>query len=382
MKEKAELNWGGVCYIVMLLVSIGMVALSAYAQNSDGMVISIPVLILSLMMVFRSNKAYKLSADICLILIFMMVLAYVSDLYFDDYSAWFAIPDLIYGIVLAILGTSIVKSMLRNAPELNKGRPFVIAFTGFCISATLCEILKLTSLGLDFVWFDGYQVDIENCVKSVAMTIVGCIFSCLLYYINKIYGILGDRFDRISAVALDENDEEARRNSILELIAEGESSTLEFKSTIRINLATGEKDPRMEKAVLKTIVAFLNTRGGTLLIGVTDAGEPVGADVDSFENRDKMLLHLNHLIEDKIGREYVAYINYYIVDFEGKPVIRVDCRTSSIPVFLLDGKEPIFFVRSGPSSIDLHGMDLINYANHNFGRFLKRSSITSGESDD
>lgn len=52
----------------------------------------------------------------------------------------------------------------------------------------------------------------------------------------------------------------------------------------------------MEKAALKTIVAFLNTRGGVLLIGVSDSGEIIGADEASFESRDKMLLHFNNLI--------------------------------------------------------------------------------------
>ena len=31
---------------------------------------------------------------------------------------------------------------------------------------------------------------------------------------------------------------------------------------------TGEKDPRMEMTVLKTVAGFLNTKGGTLVIGV------------------------------------------------------------------------------------------------------------------
>lgn len=39
----------------------------------------------------------------------------------------------------------------------------------------------------------------------------------------------------------------------------------------------------MEKAVLKTLVAFLNSKGGTLLIGVADDGTVIGVDEDSFE---------------------------------------------------------------------------------------------------
>jgi hypothetical protein len=43
-----------------------------------------------------------------------------------------------------------------------------------------------------------------------------------------------------------------------QLATAGESDQVEFKATLRINLHTGQKDVRMETAVLKTIAAFLN----------------------------------------------------------------------------------------------------------------------------
>lgn len=49
--------------------------------------------------------------------------------------------------------------------------------------------------------------------------------------------------------------------SINDIIVIGESSEVEFKSTLRVNLHTGSKDPRIELAVLKTIAGFLNTNG-------------------------------------------------------------------------------------------------------------------------
>lgn len=67
--------------------------------------------------------------------------------------------------------------------------------------------------------------------------------------------------------------------SVEELIHRGESERLEFKSTLRWNLHTDSKDKRIEHAVLKTIAAFLNTQGGTLLIGVEDDGADANANV-------------------------------------------------------------------------------------------------------
>ena len=128
----------------------------------------------------------------------------------------------------------------------------------------------------------------------------------------------------------------------------------------------------MEKAVLKTLVAFLNSKGGTLLIGVADDGTVIGVDEDSFENRDKMMLHLNNLIKTQIGGEFLPYITYRAFDMDGKTIIKIDCSRSESPVFLKEGKVETFFVRSGPSSIDLHGTDMLAYANHNFGSQLRK----------
>lgn len=132
----------------------------------------------------------------------------------------------------------------------------------------------------------------------------------------------------------------------------------------------------MERAVLKTLVAFLNSKGGTLLIGVSDDGTIQGVDLESFENsKDKFGLHLNNLITSQIGKEFLPFINYSFVDIDGRPIMRVVCQESDRPVFLTEGKTDTFFVRSGPSTIDLHGMDLLYYANHNFGKILKKHNV-------
>ena len=93
------------------------------------------------------------------------------------------------------------------------------------------------------------------------------------------------------------------------LIRKGESIQLEFKSTLRWNLHTDQKDPNMEYAVLKTIVAFLNSKGGTLIVGVADNGELVGISADHFPDEDKFKLHLTNLINKRIGKEFYSYIN-------------------------------------------------------------------------
>ena len=50
---------------------------------------------------------------------------------------------------------------------------------------------------------------------------------------------------------------------ILALVRAGESSTLEFKSTVRWNLKANRSGKEIELAWLKTVVGFMNTDGGT-----------------------------------------------------------------------------------------------------------------------
>ncbi|MCH7735123.1 MAG: putative DNA binding domain-containing protein, partial [Chloroflexi bacterium] len=55
--------------------------------------------------------------------------------------------------------------------------------------------------------------------------------------------------------------------SIDELIENDEDDAVEFKSTARWDLREHKPNKVMEDVVVKTVAAFLNTDGGTLLIG-------------------------------------------------------------------------------------------------------------------
>ncbi|MBD3307394.1 DUF262 domain-containing protein, partial [candidate division KSB3 bacterium] len=64
------------------------------------------------------------------------------------------------------------------------------------------------------------------------------------------------------------------------IISQGENDHIEFKSTLRWNIRARRNDDEIQHSSLKTIAAFLNTEGGILLIGINDAGEPVGLEDD------------------------------------------------------------------------------------------------------
>jgi serine/threonine protein kinase len=71
------------------------------------------------------------------------------------------------------------------------------------------------------------------------------------------------------------------------LIAAGESVSLEFKQTMRWDTQKQKRSAEVLRANMKTVCAFLNSEGGTLLIGVADTGEPKGLADDLNDMYDK-----------------------------------------------------------------------------------------------
>lgn len=156
-----------------------------------------------------------------------------------------------------------------------------------------------------------------------------------------------------------------QRSEHEELILNGENEKIEFKSTLRWNLFTNQADKAIEITALKTIVAFLNTAGGTLFIGVKDDGTILGIDQDHFESPDKFMLHFANLINTRIGREYIPQIHYHLVDIQGQKVLRVDCQPNPAAVFLKNDREE-FYVRNGPSSVLLSTSEVLEYSRKHF----------------
>lgn len=144
---------------------------------------------------------------------------------------------------------------------------------------------------------------------------------------------------------------EVEQDTYASRIERGEGMHVEFKSTLRVNLHTGEKDPRMEHAVLKTIAAFLNSKeGGTLFVGVNDEGDIVGLDADQFPNEDKLLLHLDNLIKKSLGQPVYVCLNIECDEINGGRILAVECKPSDKPVFLKNGDSEEFYIRAGASS--------------------------------
>lgn len=176
--------------------------------------------------------------------------------------------------------------------------------------------------------------------------------------------VIRDAYQRLAGTPSEARPEAV---PVADLVDQGETTTVEFKSTLRINLHTEEKDPRMELAVLKTLAAFLNSSGGTLVIGVADDGEPVGIDADKFPNEDKMYLHLVNLIKDRVGAAHMMYLHPRFDDYDHTRVLAVECLRSKSPVFVKDGKQERFYVRTGAATTELMGAQAQEFIKQRFG---------------
>jgi len=151
------------------------------------------------------------------------------------------------------------------------------------------------------------------------------------------------------------------QNQLLHLIKQGESDELEFKSTLRWNLKTNKPDTNIQISVLKTLVAYMNSEGGKLLIGVQDNGSILGIQVDQFSNDDKFMLHLNNMIKQHIGLEFSQWINYKIIQKNEKKVLLVECEKSREPAFLKIDDNEDFYIRIGPASRKLSTKKALHY---------------------
>ena len=111
-------------------------------------------------------------------------------------------------------------------------------------------------------------------------------------------------------------------------------------------------------------MAFLNSEGGVVLLGVDDTGRIVGVGPDNFENSDRCLLHVKNLINQHIGAEFSSFMTITLVEVDEKEVVMIECEPSKKPVFLKMGKNEEFFVRTGPSSVKLSPSQTISYLQH------------------
>ena len=153
---------------------------------------------------------------------------------------------------------------------------------------------------------------------------------------------------------IDLSHKEPVNEEVKELIVNGESDTVEFKSTLRYDLRRKEVNKKLEYVIAKTIAAFLNSEGGNLFIGIDDNQNMLGLVDDistlSKPNIDGFELHLIEVIKKYIGAGLISHIKISFPVVEETQICRVKVSKSGKPVFTQHEGREDFFVRGGCSS--------------------------------
>lgn len=100
--------------------------------------------------------------------------------------------------------------------------------------------------------------------------------------------------------------------------------------------------------ICKEVIAFANTKGGTLYIGVSNDGSVVGV-----KNTDQVILQLNNMIRDSIKPDVTMFVHYETQRITDKDIIVVTIQKGTDRPYYLGSKglKPSgVYVRNGTSS--------------------------------
>lgn len=173
-------------------------------------------------------------------------------------------------------------------------------------------------------------------------------------------------------------DLDVKKNKDIEqLLQNGESDCCEFKATLLWNIKAKMSDPEITFSAFKTIAAFLNSKGGILLIGVSNESKilgliDIGPENGKFLNIDELWCYFSNKIKDHFGADFSLFVNVQVIQINEKEIFKVTCKQCNKPVFLIwkkkgDNEErEYFFVRNGPTTEELSPTQLVNYINERF----------------
>jgi serine/threonine protein kinase len=171
---------------------------------------------------------------------------------------------------------------------------------------------------------------------------------------------------------------QSERTDLEALLCSDESADIEFKSSLRVPIGDRELDGLTknelkeleldhEKAVTKTIAAFVNTDGGTLVIGRADDGAVVGIEVDfpraKDQSRDGWRRTFDDVITRDLGPEVMSAIHVQLHPHDGRTVAVVRCEPRHEPTWF---REEVLFVRRTASTMELSPKQTLTWCREHF----------------
>ncbi len=349
-------------YLSLAIKLVLILSILNAIQNQFWHIMSTNLFLLILLFVPQIIKKYEIK--IPKIFEWALLIFVILTLFIGKISG--IIAPIFFGIAIAFIGL-LISAILYSSNQIKKNT-FLITLFSFNFAVSFGALLELLKFFLKILAGHSLSGDLYSyTMRNILFVITGAIIAAMigLGYMN---GYLKIRKIAKAFIKLNPNFlKKTHQEELTELISKGENEKLEFKSTLRTNLHTKEFDKKIEYTILKTIVSFLNTNGGTLLIGISNKGEILGIQADKFENEDKFALHLTNIIKEKIGKKNLHLINLRLLKIKDKFIMRVDCKESSKEIFLKSSTgDEEFYIRVGPSNSQLVGSELIEYVNKKF----------------
>ena len=152
---------------------------------------------------------------------------------------------------------------------------------------------------------------------------------------------------------------------LLKLIKQGENQFLELKSSIRYDYNQKTTNLNLEIVIAKTLVGFMNAKGGKLIIGTNDDGEILGLEHDfktlKQQNTDGFEQKIYEIISKYLGSEFCLYCSVYFHQLNKKTVCIVVIDEVKEPVYLTKGSETKFYLRTGNATKPLSIKEAFHY---------------------
>ena len=200
---------------------------------------------------------------------------------------------------------------------------------------------------LDGYFWDKLSDSLKGSIpqKTVLYSITGSLLGILTMGIHR---VLSKRQQYIQLLSKE------LTKDIKVLISQGEGSLVEFKSSFRWDFKQLKTNRTLEFSVLKTIAGFMNSKGGTLLIGVADDGKILGLKNDyqslKKKNRDGFEQAVIAAVSVNLGTDLCQYIQIVFHSIDGVDICRVIVMQSSRPVYIKHSDNLKFYTRTGGST--------------------------------
>lgn len=280
--------------------------------------------------------------------------------------------------LLGVLNSKFNRFLFRNyiihtvSSEVDTIKEMIIPYYSFDkLKYLVGSIINSQSKNLKYNYFDNEQKEIDRLVYEL--------YGLNEDDINEVETWFARRYPRLAAYAYYKTPAELKvlteaeplQKQVLEHIKTGEGRTVEFKSSLRYCLRQKSPQRYVEHSSFKNLAAFLNTEGGSLLIGVEDNGNIIGLEDTDYltfngdNKKDEFLKHFDNLVEKYFGNALAGKFKVEFTCIDGKTVALVTVKDRAPEPVILKNPEnnkEEFYIRRNASAKDLTMFEFFQYA--------------------